>query len=87
MMDISVFLWIFINIIVSLLIIYAIHCIWTYLKDTYSTKKTKDLVNTQISKYKQIINELQEKKESHISTDKIVSMNEELTQFMENQII
>jgi hypothetical protein len=27
---------------------------WNYLKDTYSVKKTKDLVNTQIEKYKKI---------------------------------
>jgi hypothetical protein len=86
-MDTSVFIWIFTNIIISLLIIFVIHWIWSYLKDTYSTKKTKDLVNTQINKYKQIINELQENKGLHTSADIIGSMDDELTQFMENEII
>jgi hypothetical protein len=67
------------------------HSIWTYLKDTYSTKKTKDLVNTQIDKYKKIINELQENKEIHqsnpsISEKDLESMNEDLTNFMETEL-
>ena len=33
------------------------HFLWNYIKDTYSTKKTKDLVNPQIEKYKQLLDE------------------------------
>ena len=51
-----------INICFSILIIYAVHYLWNYLKDTYSKKKTKDLVNTQIEKYKKMVNEIQENK-------------------------
>jgi len=42
------------TIIFSLIIIFLFQYGWNYLKDTYSVKKTKDLVNTQIEKYKKI---------------------------------
>jgi hypothetical protein len=42
------------TIIISILIISILHYLWEYIKDTYSTKKVKDLVNTQIEKYKVI---------------------------------
>jgi len=87
----TILLGILIKIFVCLFIIYMCHSIWTYLKDTYSTKKTKDLVNTQIDKYKKIINELQENKEIHqsnpsISEKDLESMNEDLTNFMETEL-
>ena len=79
-----------IQIIVFIFIIYVCHSCWIYLKDTYSTKKTKDLVNTQVSKYKQIISELQENNDSRISTVKstpeLESMDNILTSFMENEL-
>jgi len=79
-----------IQIIVIIFIIYICHSCWIYLKDTYSTKKTKDLVNTQVSKYKQIISELQENNDSRISmaksTPELESMDNILTSFMENEL-
>ena len=42
------------TIIFSFIIIFLFQYGWNYLKDTYSVKKTKDLVNTQIEKYKKI---------------------------------
>jgi hypothetical protein len=51
----------------SLFLIFGFHYLWNYLKDTYTTKKTKDLVGFQTEKYKQIVNELLEKREP--STD------------------
>ena len=48
------FINIFSTIICSLIIIFLFQYGWNYLKDTYSVKKTKDLVNTQIEKYKKI---------------------------------
>ena len=48
------------KIIVSFIIIILGHRIWIYLKDTYSVKKTKDLVGSQIQKYKTILNDIQE---------------------------
>lgn len=48
------FINIFSTIIFSLIIILFFQYGWNYLKDNYSVKKTKDLVNTQIEKYKKI---------------------------------
>jgi predicted PurR-regulated permease PerM len=48
--------------ILSIVILYLIHHLIEYLKDTYTTKKTKDIVGSQIQKYKQIMDDLYEKK-------------------------
>jgi predicted phage tail protein len=48
------------TVLVSLFFILGGHFGWNYLKDTLTTKKTKDLVNTQVEKYKKIVAELQE---------------------------
>jgi len=55
--------WIIQNIIISTVFIYCIHCLITYLKDTFTVKKTKDVVGFHIQKYKSIMNELQDQKE------------------------
>jgi uncharacterized protein involved in tolerance to divalent cations len=83
----AIILGIILKIFVCLFIIYVSQSIWSYLKDIYSTKKTKNLVNTQIDKYKKIINELQENKPIHqepsISKKDLELMNNELISFME----
>jgi hypothetical protein len=84
----AIILGIILKIFVCLFIIYISHSVWSYLKDNYSTKKTKNLVNTQIDKYKKIINELQENKpvqteQQSISEKDLELMNNELTSFME----
>ena len=43
-----------ITIIISFGIILSIQYLWNYIKDNYSTKRTKDLVNSQIEKYKKL---------------------------------
>jgi hypothetical protein len=85
--------WTVINIIISLLDIYILHHLWTYMKETYTVKKTKDLVNIQINKYKKIIHDLQENAQQknspeqlNIDENNIESMDSELTKFMESQI-
>lgn len=50
--------------VISLLIIILLHYFWNYLKDTYTTKKTKDLVKTQTEKYKAILDEMLERRGS-----------------------
>lgn len=55
-------IWLFQNIIISIIIILLIHYLFNYLKDTYTTKKTKDLVKTQTEKYKTILDEMMNKK-------------------------
>jgi predicted PurR-regulated permease PerM len=79
-------LHIIINIIISIFIIYIIHSTWEYFKDTYTNKKTKDLVNTQITKYQQMMEEMQQNtKIESISKTDIQNMNDDLTLFMEQQ--
>lgn len=80
----SLFL-ILVNIIISVLLIYGIHLSWNYIRDTYSKKKTKDLVNTQIEKYKKIIEEIQQPSsptQDFIPEEEKINMMEDLTAFM-----
>lgn len=70
----------------SIFIIYIIHSTWEYFKDTYTNKKTKDLVNTQITKYQQMMEEMQQNSKSQsISKTDIQTMDDDLTMFMEQQ--
>jgi hypothetical protein len=48
------------TIVGSLIIILAGHHLWNYLRDKYTVKKTKDIVNVQVEKYKKIVVELQD---------------------------
>lgn len=85
----TIILGIFIKIFVCLFIIYMVHSSWIYLKDTYSTKKTKDLVNTQIDKYKRIIHDMQENNQQQVpvlSEKDLESMDNDLTNFMQNEL-
>ena len=80
----SLFL-ILLNIIISVILIYGIHLSWNYIRDTYSKKKTKDLVNTQIEKYKKIIEEIQQPSsptQEFIPEEEKINMMEDLTAFM-----
>jgi hypothetical protein len=74
-------MWIsfFLNITISFIIIYLSHQLWEYLKNTFSTKVTKDLAGAQIQKYKQMIEEIQ-KGESENSEN----MEKELESFIES---
>jgi hypothetical protein len=70
------------------MIIYGAHSFWNYLKDNYTTKKTKDLVNIQIEKYKRIMNDMQKQNEqSSLFEDESEkqSMNDDLLEFMNQQ--
>jgi len=78
------------TIIISLLIIYLADQLLRYIKDTYTTKKTKDLVGHHIDKYKSMMNEYQENNKEMVDNTKphdegvkltnsdLIAMNEEL---------
>jgi hypothetical protein len=51
----SSLIWIF---IISIASIYLAHRIWDHFKQTYTSKKTKHLVEIQTNKYKQMVEEL-----------------------------
>jgi hypothetical protein len=58
----SSYMWvsILLKIVISFIIIMVGHHLWIYIKDNYSVKKTKDLVGSQIQKYKTILSDIQE---------------------------
>jgi hypothetical protein len=53
-----------INIVLSLVVIVLAHQLWDHLRNTYSTKKQKNIAESQTNKYKAIIEELRENRES-----------------------
>ena len=53
-------LWIIQNIVISIIIIFLIHNLVIYFKNSYTTKKTKDVVGFHVQKYRNIMDELQE---------------------------
>jgi hypothetical protein len=84
------------NIIVSIIIILGVHYFWNYLKETYTTKKTRDLVNIQIDKYKKILdniqnnqihNKIKDSQKTLFNTDEEkISMSDDLMNFLNEQV-
>jgi hypothetical protein len=86
----NILLQILLNITFSIIIIYGSHNIWNYLKDTYSTKKNRDLVNSQITKYKRIIEEIQTNNPPILplfeNQEEKDAMHSELAEFIKKQV-
>lgn len=62
----NTFIWIFINIFLSIISIYILHLSWSYIQTNYSTKKSVGGLDKQIEKYKKIIDEMQKRNESSL---------------------
>ncbi len=76
------------NIAISLIIIILCHYSWTYLKDTYSTKKTKDLVGIQTEKYKRMFSEIQHSKSMpNNNSENTIFINAEEKQTMNDDLL
>lgn len=71
------------TIIISIIIIVAIHYSYQYLRDTLTPRKTKDIVGFQKQKFDEIINELQEAKMNAIVE---ADTEAELLEFANEQI-
>jgi len=71
-----------ITIIISLGIIFSIQYLWNYIKDNYSTKRTKDLVNSQIEKYKKLLEKQSSQQQEFISEEEQKNMKDNLTKFI-----
>lgn len=72
------------TIVGSLLIILAGHYLWNYLRDTYTTKKTKNLIHGQIEKYQKIIEQMQRQSgsnEQFLNEKDQVDMTDDLSAF------
>lgn len=75
-------------------IIYSLHHGWEIVKKNYSVPKKKNIFNSEIEKYKQIIQTIQdsspqhneEKSEIFDNEEAITNMNNELAQFMNDEI-
>ena len=78
------------NVLIYILIILALHYLWDYLKDNYSKKKTKDIISIQTSKYKQIINEINNNSinstKTNLDTNDVEKLNSDLESFFNNQL-
>jgi len=80
---------IILNIVLYILLIFLMQYGWNYLKDTYTTKKTKDVVNTQIKKYKDMFEKLQVSKQESSpfqTEDEKQSMNMELLEYVNQEL-
>ena len=73
------------TIIISVLIIFVAQYVWNIIKDKYSIKKTKYLVNSQIEKYKKILEKQGSQQIEFISEEEQENMKEKLTQFINSQ--
>jgi hypothetical protein len=60
------------NCILSIIIIIIAHQIWEYCKINYTSQKTKNLVEIQASKYKQIVEDMERNSSALVSVDKPV---------------
>jgi hypothetical protein len=77
------------TILISIFFIYGCQEIWNYLKDSFTIKKKKNLVDSQIQKYKKIIDEIQQNNSeqgSHntefLSKEEKQTMSDELTKLI-----
>jgi hypothetical protein len=80
---------IFITITISIILILSGHYLWNYLKNTYTEKKTKDLVGSQTQKYKTMLDEYIENNHTtntFIPPEEFQSMDDDLTRFLQEQI-
>ena len=74
------------NIIISILVIYTFHCIWNYIINKFSTKKKKDMVNGQISKYNKLIEDIKNNpvsKKQEFTDEMKVNLQQDLSEFMD----
>lgn len=88
----SLLLQLIITILFSFIIIYAGHSFWEQLKDNYSTKRTKDLVNIHNSKYEKMFKNIEQSNEkldtivkTSLSDNDIQKLNADLEQFINTQ--
>lgn len=87
------------TIVFSIILIIIFHYVWNYIKDSYSTKRTKDLVGFQTEKYKSIVKEIIENRpqttnynnlpdnpSSFFNANEKQSLDDDLTAFMQDQL-
>lgn len=68
----------------SLLIIYSIHNLYNYLKNTYTTKKTKDLVVFHLNKYQDILETVKTKRNERCVSSNEIDLDEKIRTLYQN---
>jgi hypothetical protein len=83
------FIQLLIHILFYLVIIYSFHLGWEFIKDNYSVQKKRDLISNQTSKYKQMMNDMQEsiilKEKTNTQENNFEKLNDELENFIEEE--
>jgi len=80
----TVALYIISNVIASILIIYVFHLLWNFIVNKFSTKKKKDMVNNQINKYNDLVQEIKKStKEQEFTEEVKENLENDLTEFMD----
>tara|TARA_B100000524_G_C23578097_1_gene344333 strand:+ start:594 stop:845 length:252 start_codon:yes stop_codon:yes gene_type:complete len=80
----TVALYIISNVIASIFIIYVFHLLWNFLVNKFSTKKKKDMVNNQINKYNDLVQEIKKStKEQEFTEEVKENLENDLTEFMD----
>lgn len=93
-MVIANIIYFLLKIILFIGIIYSMHHGWEIIKRNYSVPKKKHIFNSEIEKYKQIIQTIQggsqqqntENNEIFNNEEAVTNMNDELAQFMNDEI-
>jgi len=80
----------------SIIIVYLLDYLLTYFRDTYTTKKTKDVVGFHIKKYQSIVDEMRGSSYDNtnstmnntntLSKQELLSMNEELESLLQLEL-
>jgi len=80
----------------SIIIVYLLDHLLTYFRDTYTTKKTKDVVGVHIKKYQSIVDEMRGSSYDNtnstmnnvntLSKQELLSMNEELESLLQLEL-
>uniref|UniRef100_A0A6C0DQN6 ATP synthase YMF19-like N-terminal domain-containing protein n=1 Tax=viral metagenome TaxID=1070528 RepID=A0A6C0DQN6_9ZZZZ len=85
----SIYINIFSTIVFSLLIILLCQHLWNYMLDSFSNKKTKDLVNGQMEKYKKLMGIIKNKEDeaaTYISKIEKQQMENDLENFVNGEL-
>jgi len=80
------------TIIISIIIVYLLDSLINYFRDSYTTKKTKDVVGFHIKKYQSIMDHMYEESlykipvNNSISDQELSNMNEELESLLRTEL-
>tara|TARA_B110001450_G_C17432201_1_gene404346 strand:+ start:31 stop:333 length:303 start_codon:yes stop_codon:yes gene_type:complete len=69
--------------VISLIIIFLIHHLFTYFKTTLTVPQVKDLINQPTKRYEEILDTLSYKNQEEVTTTS--NMKDELKKFLEQQ--